>query len=628
MSGSIQMFYVGGDNGLWTRSRDPDGTWTAEASLGGTLTSQPVAAMIPGTDTLQLFYRGGDNALWTRWSDPGGYWSGEHSRGGFLSGDPVAAVIPGTNILQVFYQGGDGALWTQWIDSGTWSAEENLGGALSGDPVAAPIPGTDILQLFYRGEDNALWTVWRDPAANPIWSVPENKGGVLTSNPAAAQIPGTNILQLFYRGADNALWTRWIDSGTWSDEHRLGGYLTSDPLAVAIPGTDIVQVFYRGGDNALWTQWRNPGANPSWSGEQSRGGFLSGDPVAAVIPGTNILQVFYRGGDGGLWTQWLDSGTWSAEESLGGGLNGDPVAAAPAVAVSPVNWMTQLPGTSKLSQLTLPGTHDTCTAPVTEAAKCQNWDLTTQLQYGIRYVDIRCRQIQDAFAIHHGDFYVGFNFGEGVRDKCVNFLKANPTECIVMQIKSHEAADFDNSYTFQQVFDKYVRGYESFFYRDDHIPTLDEVRGKIVVIRRFNLDSNDPRGLSPLTMCANNTSGWCDDATFDASYTATNGETVTFHIQDQYNLDKESAEVKWPPVKALLDRANADASDAWYLNFASASRDISLIFPDAVAAVINPQLYYYLAGTPFNARLGTLMMDFPDVNMIGRIISLNTNKYL
>jgi hypothetical protein len=43
---------------------------------------------------------------------------------------------------------------------------------------------------------------------------------------------------------------------------------------------------------------------------------------------------------------------------LGGGLNGDPVAAAPAVAVSPVNWMTQLPDDSDLSQLTFPGTHD------------------------------------------------------------------------------------------------------------------------------------------------------------------------------------------------------------------------------------------------------------------------------
>src|SRR5262249_39764989 len=254
-------------------------------------------------------------------------------------------------------------------------------------------------------------------------------------------------------------------------------------------------------------------------------------PVAAVIPGTDILQLFYQGADGGLWTRWRESGGtgWSDEQNLGGSLIGDPVAAAPVVAVSPANWMAPLPDTSGLSQLTLPGTHESCTAFLTEAASCQNWDLATQLQHGIRYVDIRCRQIQDVFAIHHGNIYVGFNFGEGVRDVCVDFLKANPTECIVMQVKSHEADDFDNSLTFQQVFDGYVQGFESFFYLDDHIPTLGEVRGKIVVVRRFGLDpdSDGPRGLSP---------SWPEDATSDVNYKATNGEVVRFYIQDQYNL--------------------------------------------------------------------------------------------
>ena len=338
MSGWIQMFYVGGDNGLWTRSRDPDSeTWTAEASLGGTLGSQPVAAIIPGTDTLQVFYAGSDNALWTRWSDPGAYWSAEQSLGGFLASDPVAAVIPGTDILQLFYRGGDGALWTRFRDptqTPNWSDEQSLGGNLTSVPVAAQIPGTDILQLFYRGGDNALWTRFRDPTQTP----------------------------------------------NWSDEQSLGGNLTGDPVAIAIPGTDILQVFYRGGDNALWTRWRDPTQTPNWSDEQS----------------------------------------------LGGGLNGDPVAAAPARAVSPVNWMTQVPGASELSQLTLPGTHESCTAFLTEAASCQNWDLATQLQYGIRSVDIRCRHIQDVFAIMHENIYVGFNFGEGVRDVCVELPPGQP----------------------------------------------------------------------------------------------------------------------------------------------------------------------------------------------------------
>ena len=186
-----------------------------------------------------------------------------------------------------------------------------------------------------------------------------------------------------------------------------------------------------------------------------------------MIPGTDTLQVFYAGSDNALWTRWPDPATtpnWSDEQSLGGVLNGDPVAAAPVVAVSPANWMTQLSDTSELSQLTLPGTHDSCTAFLVEGASCQNWDLATQLQHGIRYVDIRCRHIQDVFAIHHDSIYVRFNFGEGVRDVCVDFLKANPSECIVMQIK-HEYTDADNSLTFQQVFDGTGRASKASFTR-------------------------------------------------------------------------------------------------------------------------------------------------------------------
>ena len=293
------------------------------------------------------------------------------------------------------------------------------------------------------------------------------------------------------------------------------------------------------------------------------------------------------------------------------------MATAPLKAVSPVNWMRQVPGASLLSTLTLPGTHESCTAGLTEAASCQNWDLATQLQYGIRYVDIRCRHIQDVFAIHHDNIYVGFNFGEGVRDVCVDFLKANPTECIVMQIK-HEYTDADNNLTFQQVFDGYVRGFEDFFYQDDHIPILGEVRGKIVVVRRFEVDPpGTVEGLMPLT--------WQDNVTFDVQYTAQNGEPVTFHIQDKYNVGDPG--VKWPPVKALLDRATADKSAACYINFASGTAPAAIVFPDGVAKIVNPQLYDYLAGrrtTPPTARLGTLMLDFPDANMIGRIIALNT----
>jgi hypothetical protein len=44
---------------------------------------------------MQVFYRGGDNGLWTRWRNADGSWSKEEGMGGILNGDPIAAALPG-----------------------------------------------------------------------------------------------------------------------------------------------------------------------------------------------------------------------------------------------------------------------------------------------------------------------------------------------------------------------------------------------------------------------------------------------------------------------------------------------------------------------------------------------------
>ena len=101
----------------------------------------------------------------------------------------------------------------------------------------------------------------------------------------------------------------------------------------------------------------------------------------------------------------------------------NPSTVPPLPASGPVttqNWMSALPDDVSLSRLTIPGTHESCArnAP-TSYVDCQDLGLADQLNAGIRYVDIRCRQIQDIFAIHHDAYYLGLNFGSGVRDVCI-----------------------------------------------------------------------------------------------------------------------------------------------------------------------------------------------------------------
>ena len=93
-SGAIlQLFYKGADNGVWSRWRNPDGSWSNEQGLGGNLTSNITAAVVPGTQILQLFYKGADNGVWSRWRNPDGTWPAEQSLGGVLTSDIVATQV-------------------------------------------------------------------------------------------------------------------------------------------------------------------------------------------------------------------------------------------------------------------------------------------------------------------------------------------------------------------------------------------------------------------------------------------------------------------------------------------------------------------------------------------------------
>ena len=111
-----------------------------KTNAGTTGVNTKTYAQVPGS-VLQLFYRGADNSLYTRWRNPDGSWSGEQHLGGILNGDPIAAQVPGTNLLQLFYRGADNSVYTRWRNpNGSWSGEQDLGGILNGDPVAAQVP--------------------------------------------------------------------------------------------------------------------------------------------------------------------------------------------------------------------------------------------------------------------------------------------------------------------------------------------------------------------------------------------------------------------------------------------------------------------------------------------------------
>ncbi len=149
------------------------------------------------------------------------------------------------------------------------------------------------------------------------------------------------------------------------------------------------------------------------------------------------------------------------------------------------SWMARLPDSVLLSQLSLPGTHDSCALHDGLSlgfAKCQSWSLEDQLKAGVRFIDIRCRHVGDRFLIYHGAIDQRMTFEE-VRTACSRFLEKHPTECIVMSVKQ-ESTPKGNSRSFPETFAAITEGDRSLWNINKETPMLGGVRGRIVLVDR------------------------------------------------------------------------------------------------------------------------------------------------
>jgi len=270
-----------------------------------------------------------------------------------------------------------------------------------------------------------------------------------------------------------------------------------------------------------------------------------------------------------------------------------------AVSAAPSNWMNERNGNLLISDLSIPGTHDSGARfePFPGTAKCQNWTIDQQLNAGVRFLDIRCRHINDAFAIHHGSVYQNMNFDD-VLNMVSTFLSNNPTECVVMSVKEEYNASNDTR-TFAQTFDSYVAKNPGLWSLGSTIPTLGQVRGKIVLLRRFGGTSE---GIDA--------TNWADNATFF------NGSNL--RVQDNYNVSSNNT--KWNQIVSLFNETAT--GNAWngvqYINFTSGVQSIIGI-PNItnVSNDINSRLYNYLIANPFTApgrKYGIVAMDFADTD--------------
>nr|BAG41445.1 phosphatidylinositol-specific phospholipase C2 precursor [Streptomyces antibioticus] len=252
---------------------------------------------------------------------------------------------------------------------------------------------------------------------------------------------------------------------------------------------------------------------------------------------------------------------------------------APGVRLSVQDWMSALGDATPVQRLTIPGTHDSGARVGGPWVACQNTPVDAQLNSGIRFLDVRCRAIDNVFAIHHGAFYQELMFGD-VLNACRAFLRAHPSETVLMRVKQEYSEV--GAEEFRRIFGIYLddKGYRSLFRLDAGLPTLGQARGRVVLLA-------DSDGLGGVR--------YADPQLFD--------------IQDDYMAE---AFGKYPKIEAQFRKAVAQPGKL-FVNYVSTA---ALLPPRSNADRLNPQVKRLLEGSEGSGwtGLGIVPMDFPNEN--------------
>ncbi|HRY32140.1 MAG TPA: phosphatidylinositol-specific phospholipase C domain-containing protein [Bacteroidales bacterium] len=267
------------------------------------------------------------------------------------------------------------------------------------------------------------------------------------------------------------------------------------------------------------------------------------------------------------------------------------------------DWMSKLDDNAFITRVTIPGTHD-CGADLhtseqgaaSDEVIAQHFRLSNQLKLGVRWFDVRVALNDDGgLTIFHGDYYLHKTFHD-LLSEALDFLEKYPSEVIIFMIKQEHTAQRDSDYGnfIYQALE--AVGLEHFFLNADFIPTIGELRGKIMIVRQFENDLNKDFGYH---------FKW--DKNTKGDYFTT--ENCKLYVQDHYSCFWVTDGTKNDEIKDCVRKANqATDHSCFYLNFTSCERDVEDL--KSIASGINPVISSWLITPPVLYQCGIIMVNF------------------
>ncbi|WWC58401.1 uncharacterized protein I303_100941 [Kwoniella dejecticola CBS 10117] len=152
------------------------------------------------------------------------------------------------------------------------------------------------------------------------------------------------------------------------------------------------------------------------------------------------------------------------------------------------NFLSRIPDDTPLGDITLPGTHESCAMYGYPISQCQQpaTPIEQQLLDGVRFLDVRLRVVGDELLMYHGPRPQRSTLAQ-LLIVLHQFLDTHPSETLILSIKQETPPWHPH---FSQILYQAFLPFLDKWFLEERIPTLGEVRGKGMLLTRFDRDKD------------------------------------------------------------------------------------------------------------------------------------------
>lgn len=521
-------------------------------------------------------------------------------------------------------------------------------------PTDEPLTTGEEVQLY--GSKNGV----SDPAAGaPVFTLnPEGyirNVSVNNTGSTIVGVPNGNCLQLYNIGSTSKISAEWIESEqayrlrsyyNWEENMNFTNVMFPQDLVWDIDGESI-------DDGAVAHVWQNQGNDH----ESQLWRFIPVEGKSDIYYIYNVNSKLYlsleeqNDEDEVKLIQSTQKLGWELQILNQNGVHAYTEESVD-YSINAGNWMSKLPDDMYLSEVNMPGTHDAGAARMLlpagqalSATLCHQLYLDEQLNAGVRVWDIRidrasAKTEEDPNIIHGMSAIICRNKNgnvlelEEVMNTARDFLETHSGETIVMTLKGDGKTVGSDEDVADQVL-KYIKDESYPIYKpssNDEIPTLGEVRGKIVFIRRLDLSSEykaqletDSAGLSYSLLNAFGIDGskWDDNDYSSYKYAQQVGQSKLY-VQDNYSEDDSTTKLQY--FTGTIENATDNkltAGGANYLFNYSAAKDNIRQPREINLLLMTEDLLNQPATDSERKTIGYVMTNYIDAKLAERIYMTN-----